>query len=101
MSDTATVFARTCDDLRRVATKKHEELQRAQAALAAAHCPQGTAEELGDAVCRLAGERDEARAALATLRKSLQLPETASTGELLRVVLHLAAKHAAKQEAAQ
>lgn len=100
-TDTATDLARTCDALRRVATKKHDELQRAQAALAAAHCPQGTAEELGDAVCRLAGERDEARAALFTLRRGLQLPETATTAELLRVVLHIAAKHATQPEAAR
>lgn len=62
MNDLATTLARTYESLRALAEQQHAELKRAQAALAAADCAQTTAEELGDAICHLAGQRDHARA---------------------------------------
>ena len=60
--DTTSMLARTCEDLQRHAERQHAEIKRAQAALASADCAQTTKEELGDAICILAGQRDHARA---------------------------------------
>ena len=53
----------------------------------------GGSEEPADGICRLAGQRDEALETLAQIRSTLRLPEGASANEILRRLLHIAARH--------
>lgn len=91
----ASTLARTCEDLRAAAMRQHEEVTRGRAALASAGCAQAANEELADAVCRLAGERDEARAMVQAigLAYGINLPNTPEGNRtILHRVLHIAAR---------
>ncbi|HLP07908.1 MAG TPA: hypothetical protein VK178_07060 [Opitutaceae bacterium] len=93
--DIASILARTCEDQRAMLQRMHDELTRARTALATADCAQTTGEELGDAICRLAGERDGARAALHTIGRAFGIdqPDTeAGRQAILHRVLHVAAR---------
>ena len=93
----ASMLARTCEDQRRLLQSQHDELTRARAALATADCPQTTAEEVGDAICRLAGERDQLAAMIDEMGKALGLDMARpdARAQVARTVLHIAARQTA------
>ena len=78
-------------------TPTRRELERTRAMDALDHAGitmlRGGSEEPADGICRLAGQRDEALETLAQIRSTLRLPEGASANEILRRLLHIAARH--------
>ena len=100
LDDALAQAAHAATILRGTESRRELEWTRAMDALDSAGITmlRGGSEEPADGICKLAGERDEARATLVRLREMLGLPATTTANEILRRILHLQARHQLKEE---
>lgn len=96
----ADLLAQTVESQKVELNTRWNEIRRAHEALDSAGHPtlRGGSEEIGDGICKLAGERDQLKAQLDTIARAMGADPTRPEGHHIAVqrALHLAAKDKAK-----